>query len=295
MKAVVLEVKDGKAIVLTDEGLTKKVKYAGQCGDEIELTGAMANVTPIKKKRIAGAIAAAVAVSVIAGGVYSQSLTQTDTYVALNEEEKAALEINEEVRNSDVDAGSCLESEEDSEKKTDNEATEVEKVEEKAAKEEETEEPEETEKNQTQKQSAQQKKNNPSVEDAALLYQMQQQYTVEPSIGQQEVPSTSAPAISSVGTGTQNKKQNDVEISSQALASEDASEQGSTETSETAQPAGDPVVAPAAPEQQEVPTPEQEAAEASESAKKAAEDIAAQTTTIQSNTDAENIGTVPEE
>lgn len=300
MKAVVLEVKDGKAIVLTEEGLTKKLKYTGQCGDEIELTSVKASVTPIRKKRVAGAIAAAVAVSVIAGGVYSQSLTQTDTYVAMNEEQEADPVISEEARNSGVDTGSCLESENDSEKKTDNEVTEEKKTEEKAAKEEE---PGETEENQTKKQPAEQTKNSSSQVVAAPLYQMQQQYTapsvsvVEQTLANPNTATTVTPSQPS--SGSSKKKQSGVVVASQALASERSSEEESTPASTAAQPASEPVIAPTTPEAPAaaaVPSPEPEVIQATESAKQAGGETAAETITeIQVDQGAVNAGTVPEE
>lgn len=83
MKAVVLEVQGGEAIVLTEEGLTRKIKYDGLCGDEIDLSEEK-KIVPMRTRRAAGAFAAAVAVSVIAAGSYSYTTLQPCSYVTMD-------------------------------------------------------------------------------------------------------------------------------------------------------------------------------------------------------------------
>ena len=259
MKAVVLEVKDGKAIVLTEDGLTRKIKYDGQIGEEIELK---ANIVPMKKKRVASAIAAAVAVSVIAGGVYTQSLHKTDSYVAMNEEDPSS-EGSEEAGNSSIDTGSCQESEADSEKMTDQRATEKQKVleeetEEKAAKDTKPS----TTQTDKKKDGSKDKTGNQSVmEDSAGLYQMQQQYDVQQQSAQQQASSDTAVGSSAAESGKK-KKQTEPELSSQVLASADTDEGDQTVSTELSS-AGE-----------ETLTPEEAMAQAAEIAEKAAVEAA---------------------
>ncbi len=290
MKAVVLEVKDGKAIVLTEDGLTKKIKYDGRIGEEIELK---AEVVPMKKKRVASAIAAAVAVSVIAGGVYSQNVQQhADSYVAMNEEDLSS-EGSEEAGNSGIDTGSCQESETDSKKATDQNVTKEQKNEKEEEKAAQDTKPADTQTGKKKNEPAE-KTNNTSVkEDSAVLYQMQQQNAPGTNVTQQ----SSDPTVTVTGTGSGKKKQNDVTVSSQALASEGAGEEGQGTASV---PAGqemtpEEAMALAAEIAEKQVIEAAQAAAAEEAAKLAAEQAAASAAGTQVDSGAVNAPIVPVE
>lgn len=295
MKAVVLEVKDGKAIVLTEDGLTKKIKYEGPIGAEIEIK---AEVVPMKKKRVASAIAAAVAVSVIAGGVYSQNLQQKpDSYVAMNEEDPSS-EGSDEADNSGIDTGSCQESEADSEKVTEQKATEkqkteIEKEEEKAAKDTE---PADTQTGKKKNEPAEQTKNTSVKEDNAGLYQMQQQTASNTDDRQQTSPS---PSVAVTGTGSGKKKQTDVALSSQALASDGTGEEGqeaaSTPAGEEPTMTPEEAMAMAAEIAEKQAIEAAQAAAAEEAARLAAEQAAASAEGTQVDSGAVNALIVPDE
>lgn len=84
MKAVVLEVRDGQAIVLAENGETRKIEYSGNRGDEIEV--ADRNLRTISKRtlRAIRATAAVLAITIFGSGVYSYTEVQACSFVTLD-------------------------------------------------------------------------------------------------------------------------------------------------------------------------------------------------------------------
>ena len=92
MKAIVLEIKDGVAAVLCEDGSVRKTSLPCEVGQTIELT---AEVVPLEKRRrrwVRPAVAAALAL-VILGSSYTYTTASAASYVSLDIEE-SSVEIS---------------------------------------------------------------------------------------------------------------------------------------------------------------------------------------------------------
>ena len=83
MKAVVLEVRDGVAAVLREDGTVEKVRQACEVGDTIELEE-RGRITSFPKRATRWAAAAAAAVVLVSGGSYGYNNAYAYSYVTLD-------------------------------------------------------------------------------------------------------------------------------------------------------------------------------------------------------------------
>jgi len=93
MKAIVLEIKDGTAAVLREDGAVVKTRQSCQVGETIELQGEIVPM-PVRRKRkwVRSAVAAALAL-VIAGSSYTYTTAVACSYVSVDAEE-SSLELS---------------------------------------------------------------------------------------------------------------------------------------------------------------------------------------------------------
>ena len=86
MKAVVLEVRDGVAAVLREDGTVEKVRRACEVGDTIEIdeTGEKGRITQFPKRATRWVAAAVAAVVLVSGGTYGYNNVYAYSYVTLD-------------------------------------------------------------------------------------------------------------------------------------------------------------------------------------------------------------------
>ena len=104
MNGVVLKVRDGKAVVLTDTGDTIEIAYSGKRGERIELPDRQKKVIPVRFLKQAAAVAASGAIIVTGTLVYSYTTVQASSYVTLDVNPSFEYTLNRRDRVISVDA-----------------------------------------------------------------------------------------------------------------------------------------------------------------------------------------------
>jgi len=95
MKAVILEIKDGVAAALREDGVVVRTRQAGRVGDTIELTAEVSPVLLSRRKRLLRSAVAAVLALAVTGGTLTYTTTTASAYVTLDTEESSVeLSVN---------------------------------------------------------------------------------------------------------------------------------------------------------------------------------------------------------
>ncbi len=98
MKAIILEIRDGWAAALREDGVVVKTRQAGKVGETIELkdeqSAKVVSFPPRRKRFLRGAVAAVLALA-ITGGTYTYTNVAEASYVTLDTEETSVeLAVN---------------------------------------------------------------------------------------------------------------------------------------------------------------------------------------------------------
>lgn len=94
MKAVILEVRDGWAAALREDGVVVKTRHAGTVGETIELSEKAVSFPALRARVLRGAVAAILALA-ITGGTYTYTNVAAASYVTLDTEETSVeLSVN---------------------------------------------------------------------------------------------------------------------------------------------------------------------------------------------------------
>ena len=104
MNGVVLKVRDGKAVVLTDTGDTIEIAYTGKRGERVELPDEKKKIIPMRFIKRVASIAAAVVIIVTGAGLYSYTTVQACSYVTLDVNPSFEYILNRRDRVITVDA-----------------------------------------------------------------------------------------------------------------------------------------------------------------------------------------------
>lgn len=104
MNGVVLKVRDGKAVVLTDTGDTIEISYNGKRGERVEIPEKEKKIIPMRIIKTVAAVAAAVVIVFTGTGIYSYTTVQACSYVTLDINPSLEYTLNRRDRVITVDA-----------------------------------------------------------------------------------------------------------------------------------------------------------------------------------------------